>query len=235
MNNTAVAIITARGGSKRIPRKNIRDFLGFPIIKYSIDAALDCRCFDEVMVSTGDPKIADISKQLGAQIPFLRSTATSDDFATTADVIEEVLLKYNEIDKHFTYFCCIYPTAPFITPEILNKGYDILRKSSADTVVPVVRFSYPIQRALKIEHGRLRMIWPENEKVRSQDLMPAYHDAGQFCWGRTDLFLKQKKLFAENTLPIEIPESHVQDIDTLEDWTIAEMKYSVLKKHYGKI
>jgi N-acylneuraminate cytidylyltransferase len=173
MHITSVAIIAARGGSKRIPRKNIRNFLGFPIIKYSIDAALASGCFCELMVSTDDQEIAAVSKQFGAVVPFLRSAATSDDFATTADVIEEVLQEYKNIGKQFMSFCCIYPTAPFIYPEILKKGHDILSRSNADTVVPVVRFSYPIQRALKIEDGRLKMIWPENQRARSQDLLPA--------------------------------------------------------------
>jgi len=228
MSSRCVAIITARGGSKRIPRKNIKDFLGHPIIKYSIDAALLAGCFDEVMVSTDDTEIADISKRFGAQIPFFRSSSTSNDFATTADVIEEVLLEYRHTGKDFEYFCCIYPTAPFVSPERLKQGYDVLKEGNTDIVLPVVRFNYPIQRALKIEEGRLKMIWPEYLMARSQDLMPTYHDAGQFYWGRSERFLKQKKLFTESTIPIEVPESHVQDIDTLEDWKIAEMKYTTI-------
>lgn len=229
MTNKCAALITARGGSKRIPRKNIKDFLGYPIIKYSIDAARDAGCFDEVMVSTDDKEIAEIALRLGAKVPFYRSASTANDFATTADVIEEVLLEYRKNGREFEHFCCIYPTAPFVSPAMLRQGYELLRESDADSVLPVVRFSYPIQRALKIEQGKLSMIWPENLNARSQDLQPAYHDAGQFYWGRTDRFLKQKKLFSDNTLPIEVPESHVQDIDTLEDWKIAEMKYAILK------
>ncbi len=224
-----LAIITARGGSKRIPRKNIKPFLGHPIIKYSIDAALQANCFDEVMVSTDDKEIAGISEKLGAKIPFYRSEAASGDFATTADVIEEVLFRYENIRKVFDYCCCIYPTAPFISPERLKEGFNILKSKNVDSVLPVVRFSYPIQRALKIKNGRLLMIWPENIDKRSQDLMPAYHDAGQFYWLIVESFLKQKKLFTENSAPIEIPESEVQDIDNEEDWKIAEMKYRILK------
>jgi len=226
-----VAIITARGGSKRIPRKNIKIFLGFPIIKYSIETAIKSECFDEVMVSTDDKEIAEVAKKLGAKIPFFRSKATSDDFATTADVIEEVLLGYKNINKNFEYGCCIYPTAPFVSAERLREGFDILKSKRADSVLPVVRFSYPIQRALKIENGRLLMIWPENLNERSQDLMPAYHDCGQFCWFKVKKFLENKKVLTENTFPIIVPESEIQDIDTEEDWKIAEMKFKILKKY----
>lgn len=229
MNKKSLAIITARGGSKRIPRKNIKSFLGHPIIKYSIDSAIQSNCFDKVMVSTDDREIAEISERLGATIPFMRSETTSNDFATTADVIEEVLLEYKKMCKAFDYCCCLYPTAPFVSPERLKEGFNILTSKNADSVLPVVRFSYPIQRSLKIENGRLSMIWPENLNKRSQDLMPAYHDAGQFYWLKVESFLKQKKLFAENSAPIEIPESEVQDIDNEEDWKIAEMKYRILK------
>lgn len=228
MGIKSIAIITARGGSKRIPRKNIKSFLGHPIIKYSIDAAIQSKCFDEVMVSTDDREIAGISERLGARIPFMRSETTSSDFATTADVIEEVLLEYKKMGKTFDYCCCLYPTAPFVSPERLRKGFEILTLKNADSVLPVVRFSYPIQRALKIENGHLLMIWPENLNKRSQDLTPAYHDTGQFYWLKVESFLKQKKLYAESSTPIEIPESETQDIDNEEDWKIAEMKYKIL-------
>lgn len=220
-----LAIITARGGSKRIPRKNIKDFLGFPIIKYSIEAALQAGCFDEVMVSTDDIEIADIARHYGAEIPFLRSQENSNDYAGTSEVIEEVLLEYKKLCREFDYCCCIYPTAPLVSVRKLIEGYDLLKKSCADSVVPVVRFSYPIQRALKIENGKLKMLWPENLNARSQDLMPAFHDAGQFYWLRVNNFLKNKELFSENSFAIEIPESEVHDIDNEEDWKIAEIKY----------
>lgn len=229
MDNKTVAIITARGGSKRIPRKNIKDFLGYPIIKYSIDAALRANCFDEVMVSTDDKEIAEIAEKLGAKVPFLRSQATSNDHATTADVLEEVIQEYKKRGMEFAYLCCIYPTAPFVTPEKLAKAMSLLFEKGADSVLPVTRFSYPIQRALKIEEGLAKMVWPENYNARSQDLMPAYHDCGQFYCMKTRSLLTQKKLFAEYTIPIEIPESEVQDIDNEEDWLIAEMKYRILK------
>ncbi|MDD5286881.1 MAG: pseudaminic acid cytidylyltransferase [Desulfuromonadaceae bacterium] len=224
----SVAIITARGGSKRIPRKNIKDFLGKPIIAYSIEAALSAGCFDEVMVSTDDPEIAGIAQSFGAVIPFFRSAESSNDFATTADVLSEVLATYQNQGKDFDYACCIYPTAPFVTASKLKLGYDLLVQSGADTALPVVRFGYPIQRALKIEDNRLSMICPEHMNSRSQDLMPAFHDSGQFYWFRTERFLVTRKLFAEHTVPIEMPESEVQDIDTEEDWKIAELKYRLL-------
>jgi len=229
MSEKTIAIITARGGSKRIPRKNIKPFLGYPIIKYSIDAALNAECFDEVMVSTDDEEIADTAVRLGAKIPFMRSDATSNDFSMTADVIEEVLNEYGKRNQRFDYACCIYPTAPFISPERLKKGFELLKETGADSVIPVVRFSYPIQRALKVENGRLLMMWPENLNKRSQDLTPAYHDVGQFYWLKVESFLKEKVLFGKYTVPLEVPESEVQDIDNEEDWKIAEMKYRILK------
>src|SRR3972149_9135127 len=229
METRKLAIIPARGGSKRIQRKNIRPFLGQPIIKYSIDAVLDTGCFDEIMVSTDDEEIAEISVKLGANVPFMRSRETSSDFAMTADVIEEVLMEYRKRDKEFDFCCCLYPTAPFISAERLIEGLNILKDKNADSVMPVVRFSYPIQRALKIEDGHLSMVWPENLNKRSQDLMPAYHDVGQFYWLRVESFLKQKTLFGKYSVPIEVPESEVQDIDNEEDWKIAEVKYRVYK------
>jgi len=227
----AVAVITARGGSKRIPRKNIRNFCGHPIIKYSIDAAIQAGCFEEVMVSTDDVEIAEISQNYGAKIPFYRTENTSNDFAMTADVIEEVILEYKKIGKNFDYLCCIYPTAPFIDPDKLKKGFELLQEKDAESAIPVVRFSYPIQRALKVENDQLTMINPENMNKRSQDLMPAFHDVGQFYWVNTEKFLKTKKLFSDFTVAIEVPESEVQDIDTEEDWKIAEMKYRILREN----
>lgn len=224
----SIAIITARGGSKRIPRKNIKDFLGKPIIAYSIAAALNAGCFDEVMVSTDDGEIADIARELGASVPFLRSVETSNDFATTSDVLTEVLNKYLRLGISFDHACCIYPTAPFVTAEKLREAYELLIRNGADTVLPVVRFSFPIQRALAIEDDRLKAIWPEHLNTRSQDLTPAYHDSGQFYFFQVGRFLETHDLFGSNTVPIEFPESEVQDIDTEEDWKIAEMKFSMI-------
>ncbi len=225
-----LAIIPARGGSKRIPRKNMKDFCGQPIIKYSIDVALQSVCFDEVMVSTDDKQIAKISSLGGANIPFLRSNKTSDDYAMLVDVIEEVILKYLEKGRAFDYFCCILATAPFISTEKLIKGFNLLIQTNADSVIPVARFNYPIQRALKIDDGQLKMFWPENYNVRSQDLISAYHDCGQFYWMKTQSFLEQKKIYAKYTVPIEVSSLHVQDIDTLQDWSLAELKYKKINK-----
>lgn len=232
INNKTLAIIPARGGSKRIPHKNIKPFLGNPIIKYSIKIALESECFDEVMVSTDDKDIVEISKSFGAQAPFLRSAKTSDDAAGTAEVLEEVLFEYRKEGKEFDYCCCLYPTAIFVTSKKIIKGFKILLKTGADSVVPVVRFSYPIQRSLEIRNGRIKMVWPENYSIRSQDCTPRYHDAGQFYWFRVKSFLKQRKLFCRHTVSLEIPESEVQDIDNLEDWKIAEIKYKILKGIY---
>jgi N-acylneuraminate cytidylyltransferase len=225
----SLAIIPARGGSKRIPRKNIKVFCGKPIIAYSIQAAIDSGVFDEIMVSTDDLEIAEIAKQYGAVIPFMRSAELSTDMAMTAPVLLEVLEEYKRRGCEFTYACCIYPAAPFISPEKLKSAYGLLLKTKADSVNPVVRFGYPIQRALKIENNRLEMIWPENLNKRSQDLMPAFHDCGQFYFFNVGSFLRQKTLFMANTAPVEIRESEVQDIDTEEDWKIAEMKYKMMK------
>lgn len=225
-----IAIITARGGSKRIPRKNIKEFLGSPIIKYSIDAALNAGCFDEVMVSTDDDEIAKIAVGFGAKIPFTRSKENADDYATTANVITEVLNTYKQSGIEFEYACCIYPTAPFVTAQKLTSAYYKLIDSNAKSVVPVVSFGFPILRSFKIEEGLVKMNWPEHMQTRSQDLPPAYHDCGQFYFFNTAEFLKTKQLFTDFTIPYEMPESEVQDIDTEEDWKVAEIKYTFLLK-----
>lgn len=223
-----LAIITARGGSKRIPRKNIKNFLGKPIIQYSIEAAQQAGCFMEVMVSTDDKEIANIALSLGAKVPFIRSAETSNDFATTADVITEVLNEYKNRGEAFDYCCCIYPTAPFITAKKLKTAFDMLQNSVAESIIPVVRFGFPILRSFKVEDGLVKMNWPEYMNSRSQDLPPAFHDCGQFYFLRVIPFLQNKKLFTNFTLPMEMPESEVQDIDNEEDWKVAEIKYTFL-------
>lgn len=233
MIKRSLAIIPARGNSKRIPRKNIKNFMGTPIIKYSIDAALSSKCFDEVMVSTDDTEIAAFAKISGANIPFMRSEKNSDDHATTADVILEVLDSYRKINIEFTYVCCIYPTAPFVTPQKLIEAEKLLVSSGADAVIPVTPFSFPIFRSVKIEDGKIKMFWPEHTNTRSQDLPPAYHDCGQFYFFNTLKFEKSKKLFSDNTFPIIIPETEVQDIDNEEDWKIAEIKYNLFKNKHN--
>ncbi|GFO68508.1 pseudaminic acid cytidylyltransferase [Geomonas limicola] len=224
-----LAIVTARGGSKRIPRKNIRSFLGRPIIAYSIAAALESGCFSRVMVSTDDAEIAQVARELGAEVPFLRSAATSDDFATTAEVLLEVLAEYARRGEEFDCACCLYPTAPFVTAERLREAHRLLLTSGADAAVPVVRFSFPIERALEIRDGRLAFRHPEFRNSRSQDLTPAFHDSGQFYFFRVPPFLASRSLFGEQTVALELPETEVQDIDTEEDWQLAELKYRLLR------
>lgn len=226
----AVAIIPARGGSKRIPKKNIKSFLGKPIISYPIEAALKSKLFNEIMVSTDDEEIAEISKMLGASVPFLRSIKNSDDFATTVDVLLEVIEEYKKRGKVFDYVCCIYPTTPFISPEKLNHSFKILIEKKAKSLIPIVRYSYPIQRALRIENDSLQYIYPENGSKRSQDLELTYHDAGQFYWIKTDVLVNQSSMVTDNSIAYKISELEVQDIDSETDWKIAEMKYQILNK-----
>lgn len=224
---SSVAIITARGGSKRIPRKNIKEFCGKPIIAYSIEAALKSKMFDEVMVSTDDDEIVEIAKKYGARVPFMRSERTSNDFASTGDAIKEVLQSYKNQGKEFDTFCCIYPTAPFISPTILKEsGSDL--SDQYDTVVPVVKFSYPIQRAVKVENGYGEFANPKMLDVRSQDLEVFYHDAGQFYWAKTNVFLEKPQFIGNRCKLYELDATKVQDIDNIEDWIIAEMKYRIV-------
>jgi N-acylneuraminate cytidylyltransferase len=223
-----LAVIPARGGSKRIPRKNIRPFLDRPIISYPISAALNSDLFDEVMVSTEDPEIAEISKMHGAHIPFLRSSGTSDDMSTISDVVDEVIAQYETLGKSFDLICVIYPTAAFVTPERIKQGYELLRGNHHDAVFYVVKSSHPIQRALTLDGGRLSFMYPENANKRSQDLKAAYHDAGQLFWITRDAFFRERSVFVENIGAVELAEREVQDIDTLEDWELAELKYRLL-------
>ena len=226
-----LAIITARGGSKRIPRKNIKEFCGKPIMAYSIEAAKQARVFDEIMVSTDDEEIAEVGKKFGANVPFLRSPEASNDFATTADVLEEVLKEYEKQGKKFTHICCIYPTAPFVTAQNLRQAMELLTEKQADSVMPVVKFSFPPQRSVVIrENGNLTPKWEEYMNCRSQDLEPFYHDCGQFYCLDAARFLKERKIIMDNTLPLFMDEMQVQDIDTEEDWRIAEMKYRILNE-----
>ena len=219
-----VCIITARGGSKRIPRKNIKEFCGKPIIAYSIEAAIESGMFCEVMVSTDDEEIAKISKSYGASIPFMRDEKTSDDHASTADVICEVLERYEETDVHFDNFCCVYPTAPFVSASKLRDSGALLSES-VSAVVPVVQFSFPPQRAFRLKNECIELIDSDAFKMRSQDLEPIYHDCGQFYWGKVGLFLQTCELIPKSTKPFVVPEMEVQDIDNLSDWELAELKF----------
>ncbi len=226
---SSVAIITARGGSKRIPRKNIKEFCGKPIIAYSIEAAIGSGIFDEVMVSTDDVEIADIAKAFGAKVPFFRSEKTSNDFATTADVISEVLDKYEKMGKSFDYACCVYPTAPFITAEKLKLAMEKLQSEGGDSAMPVVKFSFPPQRCLVINDGSLEYKWPENMNKRSQDLEPFYHDCGQYYVLKVDSFRKFGQIVGGKVIPIITPDTEVQDIDEMSDWQIAELKFKLMR------
>ena len=218
-----LCIIPARGGSKRIPRKNIRPFLGKPIIAYSIHAAIASRLFDHVMVSTDDLEIAEMARVLGAQVPFIRSTSNASDYATLSDVIEEVKESYKRKNVSFEYICCLLPTAPFVNSSLLEMAYKKLINSEADSIRPIVRYSYPIQRSLKMsDDGYIELVWPDNYKARSQDLETRFHDSGQFYWMKSD-----SGLLGSKKLGLEIPESLTQDIDSLEDWKLAEMKYKI--------
>lgn len=221
----ALCVITARGGSKRIPKKNVREFCGRPIIAYSIEAALESGLFDEVMVSTDDEGIADVARACGAKVPFMRSAEASDDFATTAEVLLEVLGEYGRHGRAFDTVCCVYPTAPFVTAEKLRGAMGLYESSGADAVLSVTRFSFPPQRGLVADGGGVRYWMPEFESARSQDLEPVYHDAGQLYVRRAAALRETGSMLGPTTAAYEVPETEVQDIDNETDWQIAEMKY----------
>ena len=218
-----LCIIPARGGSKRIPRKNIKDFLGKPIIAYAVELAIKSNLFDKIIVSTDSAEIAEIAIKYGAEVPFIRSDINADDTATLADVVDEVLDYYKGT---YDFLCCLLPTAILTTEEHLTEALNILESNEFDSVRPIVQFSYPIQRAFKLfEGGQVSWFNPKYEKSRTQDLEVAYHDAGQFYWMK-----KEKGLRSNNRGAIIIKESATQDIDTDEDWLIAELKYKLLHK-----
>lgn len=223
-----IAIIPARGGSKRIPRKNMKEFCGKPIINYSIEAALTAGIFDEVMVSTDDEEIAEAALKAGAAVPFLRSEKTAGDLASTSDVLLEVLKEYQKKQREFEYICCIYPTAPFVTAERLKEAMDKLKEEQVNEVLPVLRYSYPPQRSRVIVDGMLKQKWPEYGKSRSQDLEPYYHDCGQFYCYRASAYLAGNGSLEDSVAPIIVSELEAQDIDNLTDWRLAEMKYRML-------
>lgn len=223
-----LCIIPARGGSKRIPRKNVKPFLGKPMLAYSIEAAKQSGLFDEIMVSTDDEEIASVARQYGANVPFMRSAETASDFATTADVLKEVIAKYQERGCEFDNFCCFYATAPMVQSKGIVSAYERLCKSSFTCVYPVVQFSYPIWRCLDLaEDGTMTRHWPEYENSRSQDLPKEYHDTGTFYWYKT------KEWLAGNVKVggIEVDETTIQDIDTETDWKMAEMKFKLLNQN----
>ncbi len=227
---TNLCIIPARGGSKRIPRKNIKAFLGKPILAYSIEAALESKLFSEVMVSTDDVEIAEVAQKFGANVPFLRSEKASDDYATTFDVLDEVLSKYQDIGKNFDNLCCIYPCAPFANSKKLTLAYKTFCEGSFETVIPVVAFGFPIQRSFIVHGNKLTYKYPKFEKTRSQDLEKMYHDTGQFYWCNVNSLIKNKGIMNQNTGFLELAELEVQDIDNDVDWQMAELKYKLLSQ-----
>lgn len=225
-------IIPARGGSKRIPKKNIRFFLGKPIIAYSIETAIKSNLFDEIMVSTDDAEIAKIAVNYGARVPFIRSKKNADDYATTFDVVEEVLLKYKSLNKTFDFICCLYACAPFVTVNKLTDAFELLQKENFDSVLPTLPFEFPVQRAFKIDSkNKTTFFYPEFSLTRSQDLECGYHDAGQFYWMNTDKCLQKKAILTDNTGSIIISEMEAQDIDTELDWKLAKLKYELLQSN----
>jgi len=216
-----LCIIPARGGSKRIPRKNIKDFLGKPIIAYAIENAIKSNLFDEVMVSTDDDEIANVAKKCGANVPFMRSKEKANDYATLADVVDEVI---NSYERKFEYVCCLLPTAVLCSSLHLIKGYELLKKSNFDSIRPIVKFSYPIQRAFRLnEDGSVQWFQPDEANSRTQDLMPAYHDSGQFYWFKALSGLRSSRRGA-----FEMDELSVQDIDNEADWKLAELKFQLI-------
>lgn len=222
-----IAVITARGGSKRIPRKNIKEFCRKPILAYSVEAALDSGVFDEVMVSTEDDEIAKMAQEYGAVFPFRRSDEMAGDHAMTIDVMTEVVDNYMKMGKIPDVVCCIYPTAPFVTSEKLKKA-DEMFNGEVEAVIPVVKFSFPPQRCFVIDDRFLKYKWPENELVRSQDLEPFYHDAGQFVFIKASAMIEQHTMIPKKTIPYIMDEMEVQDIDNIDDWKIAEIKYKIM-------
>lgn len=225
-----LCIIPARGGSKRIPRKNIKPFMGKPIIAYSIEAALKSGLFDEVMVSTDDEEFAEVAKQYGASVPFLRSEATANDYAGTEDVMTEVINEYRKLGKEFDTFCCLYSTAPFVTADRLKEAYALL-SDNVDAVFTVVQYSYPIQRSLKVNDDKyVEMNFPQYYDARTQDLETIYHDAGQFYFVKVKTFEAENTLWCKRTAPLVLSELEVQDLDTLTDWQLAEMKFKLTRE-----
>jgi pseudaminic acid cytidylyltransferase len=227
--NLNICVIPARGGSKRIPKKNIKYFNGKPIIAYSIQAALRCKYFDKVVVSTDDDEISKIAIQYGAQVPFIRPDNLSDDYAGTLQVVKHALERIEENDSHIDNVCCLYATAPFVNKERIENAYEKLIESRANYCFSVTSFPFPIQRAIKITNkNRVEMFYPEYFNVRSQDFEESYHDAGQFYWGKAQAYKDELPIFSEFALPYVLPSYLVQDIDTIEDWLRAEAMHKVL-------
>lgn len=229
-----LAVIPARGGSKRIPRKNIKPFCGKPMIAWSIEAALASGCFDEIIVSTDDTEIADVGKTYGAHVPFMRPAELSDDHSGTVPVIRHSIQWYIDAGARPEHICCLYATAPFVTAEDIRTGLHTLEQSGGDYAFSVTSYAFPIQRAIRLtQEGRVEMLNPEYFNTRSQDLEEAFHDAGQFYWGRAEAWLQERIIFAPGSLPVLLPRHRVQDIDTPEDWTRAEWLFKALQEREG--
>lgn len=225
-----VAIIPARGGSKRIPQKNVKEFCGKPMIAWSIEAALESDCFDQVIVTTDDQDIADLAQQHGASVPFLRPPELSGDYIGTLPVIRHAVEWLENNEMSVDYACCLYATAPFVTAAALREGWDIIRREDCSYAFSVTSYAFPIQRAIRItEQGRVAMFHPENFNARSQDLEEAWHDAGQFYWGTKAAWMSELPIFGEDSVPVKLPRHRVQDIDTPEDWSRAEWLLRAMK------
>ena len=224
-----LAVIPARGGSKRIPRKNIRDFCGRPVIAYSIETALQCGLFDAVIVSTDDEEIAATAKQYGATIPFIRPAELADDFTGTNTIVKHAVEWYQHHAERPEFACCIYATAPLLLAEYIQQGFEKLQQHDSDYAFSVSHYDFPVQRALRLqEDGRLSAIYPEHINARSQDLEDAWHDAGQFYWGKAQAFIDEIPMMTGHAVGIPLPRYRVQDIDTEEDWRQAELMYQAL-------
>lgn len=226
-----LCVVPARGGSKRIPRKNIKEFYGKPMLAWSIEAAIASECFDRIIVSTDDDEIADVSRKIGAEVPFMRPAELAGDYLGTTEVIAHAVQWQNDHGAVTDNVCCIYPTAPFVQAKDINQGLDFLLRSKADFAFSVTSYAFPIQRAIRItQDERVEMFQAENFSARSQDLEKAWHDAGQFYWGKASAWLERKMIFRSNAVPIVLPRHMVQDIDTPEDWKRAELMFSALAR-----
>jgi len=229
-----IAVIPARGGSKRIPRKNIKLFCGKPMLVWSVEAALQSGCFDQVIVSTDDIEVAEVALQYGAQVPFMRPKTLSDDYTGTTAVIAHAINWFAEHSQKPDQVCCLYATAPFVLPVDLSHGFMVLTETGADYAFSVTNYAFPIQRAIRItDSGRVAMFNPLHFNTRSQDLEEAYHDAGQFYWGQADAWLQNKMIFSAESVPVKLPRHRVQDIDTPEDWLQAELLFKAIYQTKG--
>ena len=229
-----VAIIPARGGSKRIPRKNIKEFGGKPMIAWSIEAAKASGCFDKIVVTTDDTEIADIAREWGASVPFKRPAELSGDYTGTLPVIRHAVEWLSEHETPVDYACCLYATAPFVSADDLRRGWEFIKQGECSYAFSVTSYAFPIQRAIRItDEGGVAMFNPEHFNTRSQDLEEAWHDAGQFYWGTVEAWCKEHPIFSQDSVPVTLPRHRVQDIDTPEDWTRAEWLFRVMQAEGG--